>query len=117
MLDTLVCLFLTVCYSILVQLLHLLLNLHLIFIEGSSFMIGRALTSLLWGMMADKYGRKPVIMIGTMTLWVSSESISIQPPIYIYGTWPCYIASHFGLIHQFDLNLSGLYSIHFLVLV
>ncbi|KAL8467721.1 hypothetical protein ACS0TY_031098 [Phlomoides rotata] len=35
---------------------------------GSSFMIGRALTSLLWGVMADKYGRKPVIMIGTMTL-------------------------------------------------
>ncbi|KAI3472413.1 hypothetical protein Pfo_029534 [Paulownia fortunei] len=33
---------------------------------GSSFMFGRALTSLLWGMVADKYGRKPIIMIGTI---------------------------------------------------
>lgn len=35
---------------------------------GSSFMLGRALTSLLWGVVADKYGRKPIIMIGTMTV-------------------------------------------------
>ncbi|KAL0428374.1 UNVERIFIED_CONTAM: protein ZINC INDUCED FACILITATOR-LIKE 1 [Sesamum latifolium] len=34
---------------------------------GSSFMFGRALTSLLWGMVADKYGRKP-ILIGTITV-------------------------------------------------
>ncbi|KAF7143826.1 hypothetical protein RHSIM_Rhsim05G0161700 [Rhododendron simsii] len=32
---------------------------------GSSFMLGRALTSVLWGMVADRYGRKPVIIIGT----------------------------------------------------
>ncbi|PIM98531.1 hypothetical protein CDL12_28989 [Handroanthus impetiginosus] len=35
---------------------------------GSSFMLGRALTSLLWGMVADMYGRKPVIIIGTVTV-------------------------------------------------
>ncbi|KAE9448091.1 hypothetical protein C3L33_20011, partial [Rhododendron williamsianum] len=32
---------------------------------GSSFMLGRALTSVLWGLVADRYGRKPVIIIGT----------------------------------------------------
>ncbi|XP_058216197.1 protein ZINC INDUCED FACILITATOR-LIKE 1-like isoform X6 [Rhododendron vialii] len=32
---------------------------------GSSFMLGRALTSVLWGLIADRYGRKPVIIIGT----------------------------------------------------
>ncbi|KAJ4832684.1 hypothetical protein Tsubulata_039569 [Turnera subulata] len=32
---------------------------------GSSFMLGRALTAVLWGMFADRYGRKPVIIIGT----------------------------------------------------
>ncbi|XP_020549737.1 protein ZINC INDUCED FACILITATOR-LIKE 1 isoform X4 [Sesamum indicum] len=37
---------------------------------GSSFMFGRALTSLLWGMVADKYGRKPIIMIGTIIVVV-----------------------------------------------
>ncbi|XP_078446557.1 protein ZINC INDUCED FACILITATOR-LIKE 1-like [Wolffia australiana] len=31
---------------------------------GSSFMFGRTLTSFLWGVIADKYGRKPVIFFG-----------------------------------------------------
>ncbi|KZV33930.1 hypothetical protein F511_04155 [Dorcoceras hygrometricum] len=33
---------------------------------GSSFMLGRALTSLIWGLVADKYGRKPIILFGTI---------------------------------------------------
>ncbi|KAF5791066.1 putative major facilitator superfamily, MFS transporter superfamily [Helianthus annuus] len=35
---------------------------------GSAYMIGRALTSVLWGLCADRYGRKPVILIGTSTV-------------------------------------------------
>ncbi|KAG0463835.1 hypothetical protein HPP92_019904 [Vanilla planifolia] len=35
---------------------------------GSSFMLGRALTSVLWGIVADRYGRKPVIVIGIVTV-------------------------------------------------
>ncbi|KVH92041.1 Major facilitator superfamily [Cynara cardunculus var. scolymus] len=35
---------------------------------GSSFMVGRALTSVFWGVVADRYGRKPVIIIGTSTV-------------------------------------------------
>ncbi|KAG6763345.1 hypothetical protein POTOM_030759 [Populus tomentosa] len=35
---------------------------------GSSFMIGRALTSVLWGIVADRYGRKPVILLGTIAV-------------------------------------------------
>ncbi|KAH0981485.1 hypothetical protein GBA52_008662 [Prunus armeniaca] len=31
---------------------------------GASFMIGRVLTSIFWGVVADRYGRKPVIIIG-----------------------------------------------------
>ncbi|XP_059653725.1 protein ZINC INDUCED FACILITATOR-LIKE 1-like isoform X2 [Cornus florida] len=37
---------------------------------GSSFMLGRALTSVFWGIVADRYGRKPVIIIGTSTVVV-----------------------------------------------
>uniref|UniRef100_A0A0C9S8Z0 TSA: Wollemia nobilis Ref_Wollemi_Transcript_10065_2141 transcribed RNA sequence n=1 Tax=Wollemia nobilis TaxID=56998 RepID=A0A0C9S8Z0_9CONI len=37
---------------------------------GSSFMFGRFLTSVLWGMAADKYGRKPVILIGLASVVV-----------------------------------------------
>lgn len=33
-------------------------------------MLGRALTSILWGMIADRYGRKPVVIIGTITVLV-----------------------------------------------
>ncbi|KAL6534705.1 hypothetical protein OROGR_013380 [Orobanche gracilis] len=35
---------------------------------GSSYMCGRALTSLLWGLLSDKYGRKPVIIFSTFTV-------------------------------------------------
>ncbi|PSS19073.1 Protein ZINC INDUCED FACILITATOR-LIKE like [Actinidia chinensis var. chinensis] len=35
---------------------------------GCSFMLGRALTSFLWGMIADQYGRKPVMIIGISTV-------------------------------------------------
>lgn len=35
---------------------------------GSSFMLGRALTSVLWGIIADWYGRKPVIIFGTFAV-------------------------------------------------
>ena len=38
--------------------------------EGSAFMLGRALTSVLWGIVADHYGRKPVIIMGTITVLV-----------------------------------------------
>ncbi|KAL3731841.1 hypothetical protein ACJRO7_028670 [Eucalyptus globulus] len=31
---------------------------------GCSFLFGRALTSIFWGIVADRYGRKPVIIIG-----------------------------------------------------
>ncbi|XP_019161344.1 PREDICTED: protein ZINC INDUCED FACILITATOR-LIKE 1-like [Ipomoea nil] len=37
---------------------------------GSSFMVGRALTSVFWGMVADRYGRKPVLVFGTMAVVV-----------------------------------------------
>ncbi|GKU91561.1 hypothetical protein SLEP1_g5421 [Rubroshorea leprosula] len=35
---------------------------------GSAFMVGRALTSVFWGLVADRYGRKPVIIMGTITV-------------------------------------------------
>ncbi|KAL1188940.1 Protein ZINC INDUCED FACILITATOR-LIKE 1 [Cardamine amara subsp. amara] len=35
---------------------------------GCSFMLGRAFTSVIWGIVADRYGRKPVILIGTASV-------------------------------------------------
>ncbi|XP_020240913.1 protein ZINC INDUCED FACILITATOR-LIKE 1-like [Asparagus officinalis] len=34
---------------------------------SSSYMLGRALTSLVWGMVADRWGRKPVILNGLIS--------------------------------------------------
>ncbi|KAK2632199.1 hypothetical protein EUGRSUZ_L01874 [Eucalyptus grandis] len=35
---------------------------------GCSFLFGRALTSIFWGVVADRYGRKPVIIMGTIAV-------------------------------------------------
>ncbi|OMO60217.1 Major facilitator superfamily [Corchorus olitorius] len=35
---------------------------------GAAFMLGRALTSVLWGLVADRYGRKPVFIITTSSV-------------------------------------------------
>ncbi|XP_048625980.1 protein ZINC INDUCED FACILITATOR 1 isoform X1 [Brassica napus] len=35
-----------------------------------SFMFGRALTSIFWGIVADRYGRKPIILLGTISIAV-----------------------------------------------
>lgn len=48
----------------------LLLLLTFVILLGSSFMFGRALTSVLWGILADRYGRKPVIIFGTISVLV-----------------------------------------------
>ncbi|PHT27554.1 hypothetical protein CQW23_32840 [Capsicum baccatum] len=54
------------------------------FLEGSSFMLGRALTFIPWGMIADRYGRKPVIVIGAITVF----------PYLL----PCLMISLFGFV-------------------
>ncbi|KAJ0542571.1 putative major facilitator superfamily, MFS transporter superfamily [Helianthus annuus] len=45
--------------------------------QGSAYMIGRALTSIIWGVVADRYGRKPVIILGTSTVFVPTSMIII----------------------------------------
>ncbi|KAF4373689.1 hypothetical protein G4B88_030032, partial [Cannabis sativa] len=37
-------------------------------VVGSAFMFGRFLTSIIWGMIADEYGRKPVMIFGTIAV-------------------------------------------------
>jgi MFS family permease len=37
-------------------------------VSGAAFMIGRAITAAHWGLIADVYGRKPVIVIGLISV-------------------------------------------------
>ncbi|KAK9218238.1 hypothetical protein WN943_006875 [Citrus x changshan-huyou] len=43
---------------------------------GSSYMLGRALTSVLWGMVADRCGRKPVLSIPLLTSYTYIAMLS-----------------------------------------
>ncbi|PON33280.1 Tetracycline resistance protein/multidrug resistance protein [Parasponia andersonii] len=37
---------------------------------GAAYMLGRALMSIIWGIMADRYGRKPILIIGTAAMLI-----------------------------------------------
>lgn len=76
-------------------------------------MFGRFLTSVLWGILADHYGRKPVILFGTITVLVLTTAI----------TFLCnFLSSSLHMLKNFTniyLSLStivmaGLFSTHFL---
>ncbi|PRQ55950.1 putative major facilitator superfamily [Rosa chinensis] len=45
---------------------------------GSSYMLGRVLTSVFWGIVADRYGRKPVIIIGTISVVVCNTLFGLS---------------------------------------
>eukprot|EP00262_Sarcandra_glabra_P002349 TRINITY_DN1262_c0_g1_i7.p1 TRINITY_DN1262_c0_g1~~TRINITY_DN1262_c0_g1_i7.p1 ORF type:complete len:494 (+),score=46.92 TRINITY_DN1262_c0_g1_i7:228-1709(+) len=45
---------------------------------GSAFMIGRALTSVFWGVVADRYGRKPVIILGVLSVVIFNTVFGIS---------------------------------------
>ncbi|XWS53255.1 hypothetical protein CRYUN_Cryun11dG0141800 [Craigia yunnanensis] len=50
---------------------------------GSSFMVGRALTSLFWGVVADRYGRKPIILIGTFSVVVFNTLFGLSTSFWM----------------------------------
>ncbi|XP_057457735.1 protein ZINC INDUCED FACILITATOR-LIKE 1-like [Lotus japonicus] len=45
---------------------------------GSAYMLGRALTSVLWGIIADRYGRKPVIISGIISVIIFSTLFGLS---------------------------------------
>ncbi|RZC50165.1 hypothetical protein C5167_018589 [Papaver somniferum] len=50
---------------------------------GSAYMFGRAITSILWGMIADRYGRKPVIIIGTLAVVVMNALFGLSTKFWM----------------------------------
>ncbi|KAH0860923.1 hypothetical protein HID58_089184 [Brassica napus] len=48
-----------------------------------AFMFGRALTSIFWGIMADRYGRKPIILLGTVTIAVFNALFGMSTNIWM----------------------------------
>ncbi|KAG7559570.1 Major facilitator superfamily domain [Arabidopsis thaliana x Arabidopsis arenosa] len=50
---------------------------------ASSFMIGRALTSIFWGKLADRYGRKPIILIGTFSVIIFNTLFGLSTSFWL----------------------------------
>ncbi|CAI9769489.1 unnamed protein product [Fraxinus pennsylvanica] len=50
---------------------------------GASYMLGRALTSIMWGTIADRFGRKPVIIIGTASVVVFNTLFGLSTNLWM----------------------------------
>ncbi|XP_017226418.1 protein ZINC INDUCED FACILITATOR-LIKE 1 isoform X1 [Daucus carota subsp. sativus] len=65
---------------------------------GSSFMLGRALTSVFWGKVADLYGRRPVIIIGTSTIVIFNTLFGLSINYWMAVTMRFLLGSLNGLL-------------------
>ncbi|KAI5058657.1 hypothetical protein GOP47_0026827 [Adiantum capillus-veneris] len=50
---------------------------------GSALMFGRFLTSTIWGVIADRYGRKPVILIGTASIIIFNTMFGFSTNFWV----------------------------------
>ncbi|RZB81723.1 Protein ZINC INDUCED FACILITATOR-LIKE 1 isoform E [Glycine soja] len=50
---------------------------------GSAFMLGRCLTSLLWGTIADRFGRKPVFVIGIIAVVIFNTLFGLSTSFWM----------------------------------
>ncbi|XP_056171116.1 protein ZINC INDUCED FACILITATOR-LIKE 1-like isoform X3 [Syzygium oleosum] len=75
---------------------------------GSAFMFGRALTSVLWGMIADRYGRKPVILFGTVTVVVFNTLFGLSTNFWMAVSTRFLLGSLCGILgpmrHHVDVH-------------
>ncbi|KAH9296469.1 hypothetical protein KI387_040057, partial [Taxus chinensis] len=65
---------------------------------GSSFMFGRFLTSALWGMAADKYGRKPVMLVGVASVIVFNTLFGMSVNFWMAISMRFLLGSFNGLL-------------------
>ncbi|KAI4332867.1 hypothetical protein L6164_017743 [Bauhinia variegata] len=50
---------------------------------GSAYMLGRSLTSVVWGIIADRYGRKPVVVIGVGTVVIFNTLFGLSTSFWM----------------------------------
>ncbi|KAE9592774.1 putative major facilitator superfamily [Lupinus albus] len=50
---------------------------------GSAFMLGRGLTSVLWGIISDRYGRKPVLVIGIISIVIFNTLFGLSTSLWM----------------------------------
>lgn len=65
---------------------------------GSSFMFGRFLTSVLWGIAADKYGRKPIMLIGVFSIVVFNTLFGLSVNFWMAVSMRFLLGSFNGML-------------------
>ncbi|KAK3034705.1 hypothetical protein RJ639_032466, partial [Escallonia herrerae] len=77
---------------------------------GSSFMLGRALTSFFWGLVADRYGRKPVIIIGTSAVVIFNTLFGLSTNFWMAICTRFLLGSLNGLLGPIKAYASEVFS-------
>ncbi|KAL8125571.1 hypothetical protein AgCh_013017 [Apium graveolens] len=65
---------------------------------SSSFMFGRALTSVLWGILADRYGRKPVIIFGMISVVIFNTLFGLSTSFWMAVSMRFLLGSLCGIL-------------------
>ncbi|KAK7314028.1 hypothetical protein VNO77_39236 [Canavalia gladiata] len=65
---------------------------------GSAFMLGRCLTSIFWGLIADRYGRKPVIVIGIIAVVIFNTLFGLSTSFWMAITTRFFLGILNGLL-------------------
>ncbi|CAN1298527.1 Protein ZINC INDUCED FACILITATOR-LIKE 1 [Linum perenne] len=76
---------------------------------GSSFMFGRALTSVFWGLVADRYGRKPVLIFGTSSVVIFNTLFGLSTNFWMAVTARFLLGSLNGLLGPIKAYASELF--------
>ncbi|XP_074276154.1 protein ZINC INDUCED FACILITATOR-LIKE 1-like isoform X2 [Silene latifolia] len=66
--------------------------------EGSAFMVGRFLTALLWGMVADCYGRKTVMILSTMAVVIFNTLFGLSTSYWMALTMRFLLGAFCGVL-------------------
>ncbi|KAK4485602.1 hypothetical protein RD792_008245 [Penstemon davidsonii] len=73
---------------------------------GSSFMLGRALTSLLWGLLADKYGRRPIIIFGAIIVVIFNTLFGVSVNFWMALSTRFLLGSLCGILGPIRISTS-----------
>ncbi|CAJ2638645.1 unnamed protein product [Trifolium pratense] len=65
---------------------------------GSAFMLGRSLTSIPWGIVADRYGRKPVAIVGIISVIIFNTLFGLSTSFWMAVSTRFFLGSLNGLL-------------------
>ncbi|KAM0831343.1 hypothetical protein ACQ4PT_065632 [Festuca glaucescens] len=65
---------------------------------GASYMIGRALTSTVWGIVADKHGRKPVFVVTLIAVIILNTLFGLSSSYWMALTTRCLLGLFSGML-------------------